>query len=124
MCGMTSFKLIPVSNSTIEDFFVESKLKKKKWLLCFSYNPHRRFISNHLIDIGQNLDLLSTIMIISSKFFNTEAETNFRKEFCNLYGMKSLIRVSTCNKNPANPACIDMPLKTLAQSILDYLIFS
>ena len=53
-------KLIPVCNNTIEGFFIELKLRKKKWLLCCSYNPHRRFISNHLINIGKNLDLLST----------------------------------------------------------------
>ena len=51
-------KLIPVRNSTIEDFFIQLKLTKKKWFLCCSYNPHRRFISNHPIDIGGNLDLL------------------------------------------------------------------
>ena len=30
-------------NSTIEGFFIELKLRKKKWLLCCFYNPHRRF---------------------------------------------------------------------------------
>ena len=44
-------KLIPMRNGTVEGFFIELKLKKKKWLLCYSYNPHRRFISNHWIDI-------------------------------------------------------------------------
>ena len=53
-------KLIPMRNSTIEGFFIELKLRQKKWLLCCSYNPHRKFISNHLSDIGRNLDLLST----------------------------------------------------------------
>ena len=53
-------KLTPVRNSTVEGFFIELKLRKKKWLLCCSYNPHRRFFSNHLIDIGKNLDSLST----------------------------------------------------------------
>ena len=88
-------KLIPSRNSTIEDFFIELKLRKKKWFLCFSYNPHRRFIFNHLINIGRNLDLLSSnydsILLFSD--FNAEAENNFLKEFCDLYGMKSLIRI-------------------------------
>ena len=53
-------KLIPMRISTIEGFFIEFKLRKKKWLLCCSYNPHRRFISNYLIHIAKNLDLLST----------------------------------------------------------------
>ena len=105
-------KLIPMRNSTIEGFFIELKLRKKKWLLCCSYNPHRRFISNHLIDIGRNLDLLSTnydnILLLGD--FNAEVENNFLKEFCDLYGMKSLIRIPTCYKNPANPTCIDLML--------------
>ena len=29
---------------------------------------------------------------------------------CDLYGIKSLIRVPTCYKNPANPTCIDLML--------------
>ena len=104
------FKLIPMGSSTIESFFIELELRKKKWLLCCSYNAHRRFISNHLIDTGKNLDLLSTnydnILLLVD--FNAEVENNFLKEFCNLYGMKSLIRVPTCYKNRANPTCIDL----------------
>ena len=53
-------KKFPMHNSAMEAFFVESKLRKKKQLLYRSYNFHRRFISNHLIDIGNKLDLLST----------------------------------------------------------------
>ena len=42
-------KLIPMRNYTIEGFFIELKLRKKKTpLFCF-HNSHQRFISNHLI---------------------------------------------------------------------------
>ena len=84
------FKSIPMRNSTTEGFFIELKLRKKKWLLCCSYNPHGRFISNHPINIGRNQDLLSTncdILLLGD--FNIEFENNFVKEFCDLYGMKS-----------------------------------
>ena len=111
-------KLIPMRNSTIEGFFIELKLRKKKRLLCCSYNSHRRFFSNHLIDIGKNLDLLSTnydnILLLDD--FNAEAENNFFKEFCDLSGMNSLIRVLTCYKNPANPTYIDMMLTNANRS--------
>ena len=77
-------------DSTIEGFFIEFKLRKEKWLLRCSYNPPRRFISNHLIDIGKNLDLLSTnydnILLLGD--FNAEVENNFFKEFCNLLNEK------------------------------------
>ena len=106
-------------NSIIEGFFIELKLRKKKWLLCCSYNPHRRFTSNHLIDIRKNLDLSSAnhdnILLLGD--FNAEAEKSFLKEFCNLYGMKSLIRVPTCYKNPA---CIDLMLKNSNQRFQNF----
>ena len=52
--------LIPTRNSTIESFFMETKLRKKKWIFWCSYNTHWKIIFNLLIDIGNNLDLLST----------------------------------------------------------------
>ena len=106
-------------NSIIEGFFIELKLRKKKWLLCCPYNPHRRFTSNHLIDIRKNLDLSSAnhdnILLLGD--FNAEAENSFLKEFCNLYGMKSLIRVPTCYKNPT---CIDLMLKNFNQRFQNF----
>ena len=111
------YKLIPMRNSTKEGFFIELKSRKNKWFLCCSYNPHRRF-SNHLSNIGRNLDLLSTnyrnILLLGD--FNAKVENNFLKEFCDLYGMKSLIRIPTCYKNPANPTCIDLMLTNSKRS--------
>ena len=48
------------SKMTIEGLFVEINLRKKKWLLCCSYNPKSFVISNHLKEIGNNFDLLSS----------------------------------------------------------------
>ena len=42
-----------------ERIFVEINLRKKKWLLCCSYNPHKSNIANHLINICKTLDKLS-----------------------------------------------------------------
>ena len=42
--------------------------------------------------------------------FKAEVQNNFPKDFCNLYGMKCLIRVPTCYKNLKNLACIDLML--------------
>ena len=39
----------------IEGFFEEVHLWKKKWLLCYSYNPHKNQISNNL-ETGGNID--------------------------------------------------------------------
>ena len=32
----------------VECLFVEINIRKEKWLLCCSYNPHKNNISNHL----------------------------------------------------------------------------
>ena len=45
---------------TPEGLFVEINLRKNKWLLCCSYDPKNSLISNHLKEIGNNLDLLSS----------------------------------------------------------------
>ena len=49
------------SKMTIAGLFVEINLRKKKWLLCCSYNPTKSLISNHLKEIGNNLDLVIKI---------------------------------------------------------------
>ena len=41
---------------SIEGFFVEIRLRKKKLLLCSSYNPKKNSIANDLNCIGRNLD--------------------------------------------------------------------
>ena len=111
-------KLIPMRSSIIEGFFIELILRKKeemklrkKWLLCCSYNRHRRFISNQLMGFGKNLDLLLTnydVLLFSD--FNAEVENNFLYEFFDSYGVNSLTRVPTCYKNPANQRYTDLML--------------
>ena len=65
-------KLI-LTKMTIEGFFVEINLRKKRWLLCCSYNPKKPLISEHLNEIGKNLDLLlskyDNFMLIGSILF-------------------------------------------------------
>ena len=41
---------------SIESFFIEINIRKKKWLLVGTYNPYKNLISNHLKEIGKNLD--------------------------------------------------------------------
>ena len=40
-----------------ECFFVEINIRKKKWLHCCSYNPHKNNISNHLYHLNKGLDV-------------------------------------------------------------------
>ena len=41
----------------IEGFFIELNLRRKKWLLCCSYNPKYSQISHHLKELGKDLDV-------------------------------------------------------------------
>ena len=68
------------SQMKIEGFFIELNLRRKKWLLCCSYNPKYSQISHHLKEIGKDLDVLTTkydnIILIGD--FNVEpTDTRF-----------------------------------------------
>ena len=42
--------------------------------------------------------------------FNVTGDEHHMKCFCEKFDLKNLIRQPTCNKNPSNPACIDLIL--------------
>ena len=105
-------KILTNANMNIEALFVELNVRKKKWLICGSYNPHSSSISTHLKQIGNSLDLLLTNYdnLICVGDFNVEATETSMIEFCQLYSLKHLIKTPTCFKNPENPKCIDLIL--------------
>ena len=39
---------ISYTASKIESLGIEMNLRKVKWLVIFSYNPHKNYISNHI----------------------------------------------------------------------------
>ena len=41
----------------VECLFVKINIRKKKRLLCCSYNPHKNDISNHLNTLSKGLDV-------------------------------------------------------------------
>ena len=105
-------KLLSVENLPTECFFIEINLRKRKWLVCCSYNPHRDNIKEHLNTISANLDLYSSkyeyIIVIGD--FNAEVNDKFMSNFCESYNLSSLIKESTCYKNPENHSSIDLIL--------------
>ena len=52
-------KLILTDFSNRKGFFLELNLRKKKGVLCCSYNPHSNFIKTHMDSIGKVIDSLS-----------------------------------------------------------------
>ena len=101
-----------------EYFFVEINLRKKKWLLCCSYNPHKNSVSTHIDFLRRELDLHSSNYenFILLGDFNSETTDKNLKDFCNLYLLKNLIKKPTCFKNPENPKTIDLILTNRPRS--------
>ena len=46
-----------ISPENVECLFVEINMRKKKGLICCSYNPHKNNISNYLHHLGKGLDV-------------------------------------------------------------------
>ena len=86
----------------IEGFCIEINIRKKKWLLVCTYNPNKNLISNHLKEIGKNLDNYSSKYdnFILLGDLNSEPTESAVRDFCQIYSCKKLIKDNTCFKNP------------------------
>ena len=104
--------------NNVEYFFVEINLRKKKWLLFCSYNPHKNYISNYVDVLRRELNIHSSsyenFLLLGD--FNAEMTDSSLKEFCNLYSLKNLIKKPTCFKNPDNLKVIDLLLTNRPRS--------
>ena len=104
--------------NNVEYFFVEINLRKKKWLFCCSYNPHKNSISKYVDVLRREPDIHSSnyenILLLGD--FNAEMAVPSLKEFCNLYSLKHLIKKPTCFKNQDNPKVIDLLLTNRPRS--------
>ena len=92
-------KFVSIENSLAEALSVEINLRKRKWLLSCSYKPNRE---NHLKTLSENLALYSSsnekLIIVGD--FNVCVEEFCILRFCDIFGLKSLIKDTTCSKNP------------------------
>ena len=103
-------KLLGVETSPTERFYVEIKLRKKKWLLFSFNNPNKNNIQFHLENLSKGLALYSSnyenLIILGD--FNLSIDNNYMAGFCDKYDLRSLITEPACYKNPENPTCIDL----------------
>ena len=90
------------SQCNIESLTVEINLRKRKWFLNCSYNPHRDSISSHLECLNRVIDEHSKIYdnFIFIGDFNVGIDKNSIKHFCDITCLKSLTKVSPCLKKP------------------------
>ena len=96
----------------LEAMFIEINIRKAKWLINYSYNPHKADIKNHLKAIGKNLDSQSSKYdnFIALGDFNVEPTEIAMSNFMEVYNFKNLTKGPTCFKNPSKPSCIDLIL--------------
>ena len=94
----------------LELFFVEVNIRKKKWLLGCSFNPHKSNISNHQHYLNKSLDVYlkcyDNIQIMGD--LNSEVSENCLNDFYNVNSLKTLNRDPTYFNNPNNLSCIDL----------------
>ena len=105
-------------DADFEGIFVEINLRKKKWLLCCSYNPHKSNIANHLKRICKTWNKLNSTYdnLVLLRDFNTIPEEESISEFLNLCNLKNLVKQNTCFRNLDKPTCIDLILTNYPRS--------
>ena len=84
-----------------EEFFVKINLRKKKWVLCCSYNTKKPLISEHLNEIGKSLLLSKYDNFMLMDDLDAEPTEAAVSDFCEIYTLKHLIKEKTCFKNPS-----------------------
>ena len=52
--------ILNITQLKIDTLLIEINLRKRKWLLCCTYNPHKNLIVAHLKEIQVALDVLSS----------------------------------------------------------------
>ena len=79
---------------SIESFYIEINIRKKKWLLVGTNNPNKNLISNHLKEISKNLDNYSSKYdsFILLGDLNSEPTDSAVKDFCEIYSCKNLFK--------------------------------
>ena len=109
----------------MEGFFIELNLCKTKWLLCCIYNPQKRIYPAILQEFRKILDVFSlkysSVLIIGD--FNAKTHICDLKNFCELNGLRNLVKQPICFKHLQNLFCTDLLLTNKAHSLCNtYLI--
>ena len=111
-------RLLSNSNKT-ESIFPEINFRKKIWLICAYYIPHKSKISNHLHHLGESWDnyIKNYDKIILLRDFNSEFSESFLNDFCDICNLENLVKEPSCYKNPDDPSCIDLFLTNRPRTI-------
>ena len=88
-------------------------MRKKKCLLCCSYNPNKALITKNLVKFHRNQDLFlskyDNFTLLGD--FNSEPCEQPMTDFCHDYNFQNIIKDKICFKNLHNPLHIDLFIK-------------
>ena len=103
--------------SEIKAFYVELNIRKKKWLLCCSYNPNKTFNTKNLAEIAKNQDLFSSKYnnFILLGDFNSEPREQPMRDFWHVFNLQNIIKDKTYFKNPS---CVDLFITNRFQNFM------
>ena len=103
---------------SIENFYIEVEIRKKKWVLVCAYDPNKNLISSCLKDIGNNLDSYPSKYgnFILLDDLSLETTESLVKGFREIYSCKNLIRGYTWFQNPSKFSCIDLVITSRPKS--------
>ena len=74
------------ADMSIESFYIEMNVRKKKWLLICKYNPNKNLISNHLKEYVKTWTIIPQNMTSESE--STESAV---RECCEIHSCNNLI---------------------------------
>ena len=104
--------LIAFEDKPIESRFIELNLQNAKVLINCSCNLLKFEVKKHLIALRNSLNLpfskYEKTLVLGD--FNEEIEEENMKSFSENYNLKSLMKQSTCYKNPKKPSSIHLIL--------------
>ena len=110
-----------IPSNNFDGLFIELNFHKKKSLICYTYNAHKSNISNHLIYLGEKLDIpmseYDNFLIVGD--FNSEWSESAMSNFCETYQLHVFVKCFTCFKNPEKLSCIDLILKNCSKSCIN-----
>ena len=79
---------------SIERFYIDISIRKKKWLLVCTCNPNKNLILDHLKKIDKNHSSKYDHFILLGDF-NSEPTESAVRDFCEIYSCKNLIKDNT-----------------------------
>ena len=105
-------------------FFVEIKVRSKKWLLSCLYNPNANLIADYLNCIGRGINFYTSkydnFIVLGD--LNTEVSNSCLEQFCTSYSLKVSLKEPTCFEIVNNLSCINL-VKKIIRSAFKTLMF-